>query len=192
MTSRSHQKVVIGTALGMIVMALSACGPRVIITTGTTIGLKATPGDGATRPPQVTLAYKRTEFALVPTGNQKATPSTDAFSTLAAINFFSEWFGQTQIRSLLGTGIAARDIQEHPAEMADATTQTPKIPASPKSEKLSFWPSYKKTPNIQKLFTADGTSSSNRAEPKTQQQNPIAGPSIFWQSFDKAKNQSGE
>lgn len=95
-----------------IFIVLSGCSPRVVINTGTTIGLKATPGDGSTRPPQVTLAYKRTELALVPTGTQKATENKDALSTLASIHFFTEWFGKTKIQSILATGIAARTLQE--------------------------------------------------------------------------------
>lgn len=91
--------------------ALSACGPRVVISTGTTIGLKATPGDGNTRPPQVTLGYKRAETALVPTAGGKATADADAFSTLAAIYFSTKWFGRTEIHSFVGSGVAAREIQ---------------------------------------------------------------------------------
>jgi len=91
--------------------ALSSCGPRVVISTGTTIGLKATPGDGNTRPPQVTLGYKRAETALVPTAGGKATADADAFSTLAAIYFSTKWFGRTEIHSFVGSGVAAREVQ---------------------------------------------------------------------------------
>lgn len=98
-------------AVGLLGLTLSACGPRVIISTGTTIGLKATPGDGYTRPPQVTLGYKRAETALVPTAGAKATSTADAFSTLAVIHFSTLWFGTTELQSFLGTGIAARELQ---------------------------------------------------------------------------------
>lgn len=39
---------------------------RVLVTTGTQIGLEATPGDGATQAPNVSFGYKRVELALVP------------------------------------------------------------------------------------------------------------------------------
>lgn len=111
MTMNGYQKLALAIVLSPIVLTVSACGPRVIISTGTTIGLKATPGDGNTRPPQVTFGYKRAETALVPTKGGKATSSADAFSTLAAIHFSTEWFGATELQSFVGTGIAARDIQ---------------------------------------------------------------------------------
>jgi len=97
--------------LGLLLLSAAACGPRVVISTGTTIGLKATPGDGYTRPPQVTLGYKRAELALVPTKGVKATAANDAYSTLAAIHFDTQWFGKTELESFLVTGIAAREIQ---------------------------------------------------------------------------------
>ena len=102
------------TSLGlcMLVALTAGCGPRVTVTTGTTIGLKATPGDGYTRPPQVTFGYKRAELALVPTVGTHATATEDAFSTLAAFYFSTEWFGQTELSSFIGTGHAARRIQQ--------------------------------------------------------------------------------
>ncbi len=111
MAIHTYHNLITAMVLGLLGLTLCACGPRVIISTGTTIGLKATPGDGNTRPPQVTFAYKRSELALVPTSGNKATSNSDAFSTLAAIHFSTEWFGSTEIRSFLGTGMAARDIQ---------------------------------------------------------------------------------
>lgn len=104
-----------------------------MINTGTSIGLKATPGDMQTRPPQVTLAYKRAELALVPTqGNvavdcktetngcpkccpagedSKVPQDKDAFSTLATFYFRTQWFGDTELDSFIATGHAARAIQ---------------------------------------------------------------------------------
>ena len=92
-------------------LVLAGCGPRVLIATGTTLGLKATPGDGQSRPPQVTLGYKRAEVALVPTDGKKATQGSDAYSVLAVFDFRSEWFGKTELASFIGSGNAARDIQ---------------------------------------------------------------------------------
>lgn len=113
--SRSTRLVVLAAlALGFV-----ACGtPRLLIATGTTIGLKATPGDGQARPPQVTFAYKRAELAVVPTaqGSGKRDKSgnllQEAYSTLAAFSFFTTWFGETRIDSVVATGHAARNLNE--------------------------------------------------------------------------------
>lgn len=123
-TNKYEKKLTLIGALGLIVINLTACGPRILVSTGTTLGLKATPGDGQTRPPQVTFGYKRAEVAFIPTKGQIATSTVDkdptklngndAFSTLAAIHFKTEWFGKTELQSFVGTGIAARDIQTQP------------------------------------------------------------------------------
>lgn len=120
MIANKNRRVLLVGGCFLLVPMLSGCGPRMLISTGTTIGLKATPGDGQTRPPQVTFAYKRAETAFVPTKGQKSascpSPDTgavcgsDAFSSLAAIQFSTEWFGTTELKSFIGTGIAARDI----------------------------------------------------------------------------------
>jgi hypothetical protein len=110
MFSLGYRKLAVSSVVVLSTLMATACGPRVIISTGTTIGLKATPGDGTTRPPQVTLAYKRAETAFVPTNASVATASEDAFSTLAALHFSTKWFGETKLRSVVGTGIAARDL----------------------------------------------------------------------------------
>jgi hypothetical protein len=112
-------------ALGLLLSSATACGtPRVNLITGTTIGLKATPGDGETRPPQVTLGYKRAEVALVPTSGMGATAETDAQSTLASFHFSTRWFGHTEIDSFIATGNAARalsDSSDYTAELAKVT-----------------------------------------------------------------------
>ena len=95
-----------------IMLAGSACAPRVVIVTGTTLGMKATPGDGSSQPPQVTLGYKRAEASIVPTkGSVADSNGTDAFSTMAAFDYRTRWFGETELASFIGTGFAARDIQ---------------------------------------------------------------------------------
>lgn len=133
--------------LGFYALTLAACGPRVLISTGTTIGLKATPGDGYTRPPQATLGYKRAETALVPTSGGKATSTTDAFSTLAAIYFKTKWFGKTELRSFVGTGTAARDVQR----VAEDTGK-PALSGIPKAEGEG------QSPFVDQLTSADRTS----------------------------------
>lgn len=121
---RSHFRLAIPFCLLSLLcvgtLLSSACGPRVLIVTGTTIGLKATPGDGQMRPPQVTLAYKRAETALVPTKGAKATKGppkgskqpqdTDAYSALASFYFETKWFDSTELRSFIATGHAARPL----------------------------------------------------------------------------------
>lgn len=95
-----------------LLLVLTGCGTgRVIISTGTTIGLKATPGDG-TRPPQVTFGYKRAEASIVPTRGEAVSGDTDAFSTLVAFHFQTQFFGKTELDSFISTGGAARDIQQ--------------------------------------------------------------------------------
>jgi hypothetical protein len=104
---------------GSILLALSlllpACAPRVIVATGTTLGIRATPGDGQTRPPQVVLGYKRAEAALIPVEGGGAQTNgdemkTDAASIVASFYLKSEWTAGTEIRSFIGSGFAARSI----------------------------------------------------------------------------------
>jgi len=105
-------------AAGLVIAAsllVSGCAPHVIIATGTTLGIKATPGDGQTRPPQVVLGYKRAEAALIPVegGGAEMNGSevkTDAASTVASFYLKSQWTAGTEIRSFIGTGFAARQI----------------------------------------------------------------------------------
>jgi hypothetical protein len=113
-------RIGIVAALGVV---LAACGsPRLLIATGTTIGLKATPGDGQARPPQVTFAYKRAEVAVVPTPEKPAERGAkrdedgnlvqEAYSTLAAFSFFTKWWGETRLDSVVATGHAARELHD--------------------------------------------------------------------------------
>lgn len=100
-------------------LVATGCARRMTVATATTIGLHATPGDGQSQTPQVTLAYKRAELAMVPTGAQAAKKDasngdTDAFSALAIIDFRTKWFGETSIDQFIATGHAARDIQDGP------------------------------------------------------------------------------
>ena len=101
--------------LALTLLSLPACAPRVIVATGTTIGIRATPGDGQTRPPQLVLGYKRAETALIPVegrGAQKTGDevTTDAASTVASFYLKSQWTSNTEIRSFIGSGFAARAI----------------------------------------------------------------------------------
>lgn len=109
-----------------IAAAIGGCS-RVVIATGTTLGLKATPGDGTSRPPQVTLGYKRGELALVPTKSERAVnddedpaKDSDAFSTLASFFFQTSWFGRTEVESFIATGHAARRIQGESSRFNEA------------------------------------------------------------------------
>lgn len=103
-------------SLVFVVTAIAAtcgCARRMTVTTGTTIGLSATPGDGRSQSPQVTLAYKRAEMAIVPTGGRAAskTPDVDCYSALAIVDFRTKWFSGTALDQFIATGHAARDIQ---------------------------------------------------------------------------------
>jgi hypothetical protein len=114
------------TALAVV----TGCGPKVIIATGTTLGLKATPGDGQTRPPQVTLGYKRAEVAIVPTDGDDASGTEDAYSAMAAFDFRSEWFGKTELSSFIATGNAARDVQGKHDEFITAVANATAVPVT--------------------------------------------------------------
>lgn len=112
-----------------VVVFLAGCGTsRVIVVTGTTIGLKATPGDGTSRPPQVTFGYRRAEASIVPTKGAAVNSLTaDAFSTLAAFHFETRFFGKTELDSFISTGGAALAIQQQPEfqeEIAQAAQAT--------------------------------------------------------------------
>lgn len=96
----------------LVVLLAGGCGPRVLIATGTTIGLKANPGDPqGGRSPQVTFGYKRAELALIATKGTGATEAgTDAYSTFASFGFKTQWFGDTELASFMATGFAARAL----------------------------------------------------------------------------------
>lgn len=103
------------------VTTCSACGPRLNIVTGTTIGLKASPGDGQTSLPQVTLAYKRMETALLPTkgaagtydpNDASGTSTSDAYSALGTFFMSSKFFGDTTLESFISTGHAAQNLAQ--------------------------------------------------------------------------------
>jgi hypothetical protein len=119
----------------VLAVALAGCGPRLLISTGTTLGLKATPGNvEGGRPPQVTLGYKRAEVSLVPTRGTNATrapgaPREDAFSTLAAFDFRTAWFGKTELSSFVATGFASREIQKGTFPQTFATTALSVLPS---------------------------------------------------------------
>jgi hypothetical protein len=121
-------------ALATTALGSGCSGRRMLVVTGTSIGLHVTPGDGETSPPQATLGYKRSEVAIVPTGSKDAlndadaSKRTDAFSALAAFRFYSRWVERTTVESVIATGHAARCIlDEHDLDPACA----PKPPAPP-------------------------------------------------------------
>ncbi len=103
--------------LSLSLFLLGCGGPRFSIITATNMGLNINSGDGNTRPPQVAVAYKRTELALVPTGRNHAIKdpdikkNKDAYSSLAGYHFYTEWFGPTTLSQFISTGHASRDIQ---------------------------------------------------------------------------------
>ena len=107
--------------LPIFALALGCGTPRILVATGTTIGLKASPGDGQARPPQVTVAYKRAEVAVIPTPanpedrvatRENGVSKGEAFSILSFFSLNTIWFGRTNLRSFIATGHAAREVQK--------------------------------------------------------------------------------
>ena len=141
-----------GFSLVALVVLQGCTEPRVLLLTGTTVGLDASPGDGQTRPPSIVFGYKRSEVAFVPTdgqlskkggqekqgaspnpagaGNQATAPdgktvpegSTDAYSTLAILNLVLNWFSSARIEQFIATGHAARDIEPEVAKAVQSLT----------------------------------------------------------------------
>jgi hypothetical protein len=108
-------------AVVLVGLSLAACGgPRIYVATGTTIGLKATPGDGATRPPGVVLGYKRAEVALVPTKGAGASETADSASAVAGLRFETKWFGHTELDSFIATGFAAAPLMKPASPFSEA------------------------------------------------------------------------
>jgi hypothetical protein len=131
-------------ALPVLAFAGCASNPHVIIATGTTLGIKATPGDGQTRPPQLVVGYKRAEVAVIPvdaTGAQRddaRVVQKEAASTVASFYMKNTWTSETVIRSFIGTGFAARSVVEKPAfqEEMSRAVQTARQPAAALREML--------------------------------------------------------
>jgi hypothetical protein len=116
------------TGLSAIVVCTTAgcLGPRVLVVTATSIGMHATPGDGEAQPPQVTLAYKRSETALIPTEAKRAEKGKkDAFSALATLDFMTTWFGSTELTSTIATGLAAQTLAKGSPPGASAPPSEP-------------------------------------------------------------------
>jgi len=113
--------------LTLLLIGMAGCRARMTVTTGTTVGLVANPGDGNTRPPRVTLAYRRAETAFVPTDEKNARKedgkNSDCYSALAFIDFRTKWFGETSIAQFIGTGHAARNLVSTDDKFASAFTK---------------------------------------------------------------------
>lgn len=115
-------------------IALAGCGPRMNIVTSTNLGLHATPGDGSTQPPQVSIAYKRSEVAVIPAGggggidaSKSGNPEAvdrDLFSAITAYGFQTQWFGKTALDSVIATGHAARTISSPPVPQPQPSPAT--------------------------------------------------------------------
>lgn len=109
------KKLILCLALLPLLAGGGCGGNRLYVVTGTSVGLHCTPGDGSTTPPQVSLAYKRTELAIIPTTAAGATTDTDAYSSLAGFDFKSHFFGETALHQFISTGFASRKLLENPA-----------------------------------------------------------------------------
>ena len=85
------------------------------IVTGTTIGMHITPGNGDSTPPQVTIAYKRAELAVIPTAGTGATiasgtNTSDAYSSFAGFDFQSGFTSRTKLKQFISTGVASQNL----------------------------------------------------------------------------------
>lgn len=127
MTPSSLQRIAL---VGLLSLGASACGlgNRVLVVTATKIGFHATPGDAQAQPPQVTLAYKRSETAVLPTESGTANDQKDAFSVLATFDFMTNWFSNTELTSTIATGLAAQNVA---AGVAPSAPSAPAAPAAP-------------------------------------------------------------
>ena len=141
----------VAVIIGAGVLGSGGCARRMTVSTATTIGLNATPGDGKSQAPQITLAYKRAEMALVPTGGKAATrePDSDSYSALAIVDFRTRWFGGTSIDQFVATGHAAREIQEEgdKGQGNEFTAQLVKYATSNSAQTLRAW--IKSAPNVE-------------------------------------------
>jgi hypothetical protein len=84
------------------------------------------------------LGYKRAESALLSTAGNKATDSSDAFSTLAAFHFKTYWFGKTELHSFIETGIAANEVQGTDFQQAFSKATFGAVPASIQSRRVDL------------------------------------------------------
>lgn len=126
----SISSILLAVILAAEILSGAGCARRMTVATGTVIGLNANPGDGQSQLPQITFAYKRAEFALVPTGGNTATndsssnpKATDAYSALAIVDFKTKFFSETSIDQFIATGHASRDIQQEGSEFTEALAQ---------------------------------------------------------------------
>ena len=100
-----------------IILCGCSSSPRMTVVTGTIIGLHASPGDGSSRPPEITFAYKRSELALIPTAGAVAvdhgtttTANTDTSSSFSLLDTDIHWFGTSLIQQIFATGHASRAL----------------------------------------------------------------------------------
>jgi len=127
--SRIHRWLMVPIPLFMTACCLK--NPSVYFSTGTTVGLEATPPANET-PPSITFGYKRAEIAMVPVtkldekpagppsdrGCSESPPSAysgssiarDAYSVLAVFHLAVNWFGPAKIEQHFATGCAATHL----------------------------------------------------------------------------------
>lgn len=122
----------IGAIAAIVLVLWGGCAkPKIFISTGTIVGLEASPGSISTTPqaPSLTFGYKRAELALIPIDAERqgslspvTSPSTtdsestfsdgreDAYSVLAVFKMAVNWFGPAKIEQFVATGMAAQQL----------------------------------------------------------------------------------
>ncbi len=111
--------------LGLIIFAMAlfffcGCGPRFNVVTQTGVGIIVKAGDGTTTFPSVSVAYKRSEVATIPTSGDGATmpedgnieSGSDTYSAFCSFYMESTWFGETKIHQFISTGHASKELQK--------------------------------------------------------------------------------
>lgn len=124
MRTSTKNCLIMSIGFGCALLTAACGGPRVLVVTGTLVGIEATPGipeEGQS--PAVTFGYRRAEAALVPLEKpasdnsnvvQQGTknPPKDAASVLATFNLAHNWFGPAKIEQYIATGHAAKDLMK--------------------------------------------------------------------------------
>lgn len=120
--------LIMSIGLSCALLTTACVHSRLVVVTGTLVGLEATPGnpqDGQS--PAVTFGYRRAEAALIPVekedGNKEKpdnqsnvgqhgtkNPDKDAASILATFNLAHNWFGPAKIEQYIATGLAAQSM----------------------------------------------------------------------------------
>ncbi len=124
------------TILIVVTLLVGCSTPAMLVSTGTLVGLEASPADPQTQTPHVTLAYKRSELAIVPlclkekANDQQCQPDKEGPSAAAAFMMHHSWFSATRIEQYIATGSAAKALTDAKGQVAGQKINKAK-PANP-------------------------------------------------------------